>query len=398
VREFYEFLPKPRILTMTKSKAQKAKAKSKRQQQRRQPMDQQQPQQKKQRTRKRSRNSGQRNRDGGGDNSQTRGMNNGQLRTMEPRTGVIEKRELVQLVSGTTAFQALKFPLNPGLVGTFPLGGTEAKNWTEWRCTQMRVDYIPTVSEFATQGQQGEVAIAVDYNADNLPPTAMNQIEAMHFAGGGIPSKGFTFHAKTKLMNKSDPKYVRIGNVPAGDDLRLYDGGNLYFSTSGCTNTTQIGKLEVTYRFEMGLPTLLNQGAGGLSDTGTAQFTGTAEAGGATTVAKQLLLAVATGGPGFVNTAGSIVPPAGNYLLIGTVATNFSGLGTSSITALYKNGVAVSPTNSAIQFTSGSITIGETSILAIVNANGTDAFTVANTAIYSTGAVTNSAVLVFEPI
>jgi hypothetical protein len=384
---------------MTKSKAQKAKAKGKRQQQR-QHMNQQQPQQKKQRTRKRSRNSGQRNRDGGGDNSQTRGGNGGQLRTMEPRVGVIEKRELIQLVSGTTGFQALKFALNPGLAATFPLGATEAQHWTEWKCTQMRVDFIPTVSEFATQGQQGEVAIAVDYNADNLLPTAMNQVEAMHFSGGGIPSKGFSFSAKTRLMNKSDPKYVRTGVPPAGDDLRLFDGGNLFFATSGCTNTTQIGKLEVTYRFEMGLPTLLNQGGGGLTDTQSAAFTSPAggEVGAATTVAYQTLMATAVGNPAFTNTAGSIVPPVGNYQVTWNVRNSISGSATVVSAQLLKNGAAVVPWLAEEVFTAA----GQTTIMlnqsAIVAANGTDAFTLSNTATYTTGSSVVFANITFVPV
>jgi len=296
--------------------------------------------------------------------------------------GVIEKRELIQLVSGTTGFQALKFSLNPGLAATMPLGAPEAKNWTEWKCTSFQLDFIPTVSEFATQGQQGEVAIAVDYNADNNVPTAMNQIEAMHFAGGGIPSKGFTFRAKTKLMNKSDPKYVRFGAPPAGDDLRLYDGGNLYFATSGCTNATQIGKLEVTYRFEMGLPTLLNVGAGA-AGTSTSSFfqSSAAEATGATGVATNLLAATAVSNVNtqVVNTAGSFVPTAGNWSVSAEVTIGATGNPTKYEFNMLKNaatvfaGATLHPTWTmvgAIDVTTQQLVISQ-----LVSANGADAFT-----------------------
>jgi hypothetical protein len=178
--------------------------------------------------------------------------------------GVIEREELITLVEGTTGFGVLKFPVQPANPTTFPVGSPEAVNWTEWQADMIEVEYIPTVSEFATQGQQGEVALGVDYNAANLSPTAMNQIEAMQFAGGGIPSRGFKLTLQPRFVNKSDPKYIRAGSLPAGDDIRLYDGGNIWFATAGCNNTSQIGKLLVRYRFRVRLPTLLNPDEGGL--------------------------------------------------------------------------------------------------------------------------------------
>jgi hypothetical protein len=254
------------------------------------------------------------------------------------------------------------------------------------------------VSEFATQGQQGEVAIAVDYNADNQAPSAMNQIEAMHFSGGGIPSKGFSFSAKTKLLNKADPKYVRTGTPPAGDDLRLYDGGNLYFATSGCSNTNQIGKLEITYRFEVGLPTLLNQG-GNVGISSAPAFTSSApEAAGATTVAAQMLFSVATNAGGAVNTAGSIVPLAGNYLLTVYVAFANTGAGSTGTMDIRKNGTSIfagliKPAESA----SATLLTGSLDWGGFVTANGTDAFTVTMTDVYLSGTQTNAGNITFVP-
>jgi hypothetical protein len=316
------------------------------------------------------------------DHSQVLGGTGGQSRTYSPRVGVIEKRELITLVSGSVAFTALKFAINPGLAATFPVGSPEAKNWTEWRCKRLMVEYIPTVSEFATQGQSGEVAIGLDYNAENEVPTNMQQIEAMHFAGGGIPSRGFQFEASPRFINKADPKYIRFGAPPVGEDLRLYDGGNLYFATNGCTNATQIGKLEVTYHFEVQLPTLLNQGATTVSPS-TAWFQSAAagETAGLTTVDTPLLAATATAnGLGVVNTAGSFVPPAGNYIVDFqvTVATGTSAALTVEAD-IKKNGVSVFSSATGHP-TSGPLGVPALYKLAIdaqalVSANGTDAFT-----------------------
>jgi len=337
------------------------------------------------------------------DNSMLRGGGNGgQMRSEPQKTGRICKRELITLVSGTTGFQALKFAINPGLASLLPVGSAEAKNWTEWRCTKMLVQYIPTVSEFATQGQQGEVAIAVDYNADNVPPTAMNQIEAMQFAGAGIPSKGFDFWAVPKLLNKADPKYIRTGPVPASADLRLFDGGSLYFATSGCTNTTQIGKLEIDYEFELGLPTLLNQGGGNLAgDANVAQFQSTtAEDAGASGVdAIMAFASVIANGLGVVNTAGSFVPPPGVYRVDALWTTSNSAAHTTeALLDIRKNGTSLflGQWNKSLWDVVDAVAAYTTNNLsAIVSCDGTDAITVVGQATYGSGTVLTGGSVIF---
>jgi hypothetical protein len=162
----------------------------------------------------------------------------------------------------------------------------------------------------------------------------------------------------------------------------VYDGGNLYFATNGCTNATQIGKLEVTYHFEVQLPTLLNQGAVSVSPS-TAWFQSAAagETAGLTTVDTPLLAATATAnGLGIVNTAGSFVPPAGNYIVDCqvTVATGTSAALTVELD-IKKNGVSVF-SSATLHPTSGPLGVPALYKLAIdaqalVSANGTDAFT-----------------------
>jgi hypothetical protein len=206
-------------------------------------------------------------------------------------------------------------------------------------------------------------------------------------------------------LNKSDPKYVRVGPPPAGDDLRLYDGGSLYFATSGCTNTTQIGKLEVTYRFEMGLPTLLNQGVGGVVASNTAFFQNTtAQNSGATTVPVQLLLATASAnGLGAVNTAGSIVPPMGNYQLGVQVTAGQSGEAalTGVILDVQKNGVSLFTVKPQQFQQAGAVNDNQFASIAatvIVSCSGTDALTVIATPSYTGGTCQLSGTLTIVPV
>jgi hypothetical protein len=377
---FSKFISKP---TMTRGSRQKPKQQKKQKKQMQQP-----PKQKKQRSR--GANSS--------DQSMVRNSDPGQSQMGDAvRTGKIEKTELIQLVNGSVGFTVVKIPLNPGLPTSFPVGSPEAKNWTEWKCKYLTVQYIPMVSEFAAQGQKGECALAVDYNAVNALPTAMNQIEAMGFSGGGIPSRGFKYTAAVRHMNKSDPKNVRSGPVPAGDDLRKYDGGNLYFAVSGCTDASQIGKLEVKYCFEMSLPTLLNVLPA--NDPDVAFFQSTApEVNAATNVPKTLLLATTSfNGLNAVNTAGSIVPPAGNYVITMNSSTFLTGATWTGLNVqIQKNGAAASLTSSFAGFATGTYNTYPISQTVFVTCNGTDAISVVATVTYSAGAPTTAASLVFE--
>lgn len=329
------------------------------------------------------------------DGAQQRQGTYGQVLVNPPRSGVIEKRELITLVNGSTAFAAVKFPVNPGLTGTFPLGAPEAKNWTEWKCTSMKVQYIPTVSEFATQGQKGEVAIAIDYNAENEMPTTMQQIEAMHFAGGGIPSRGFEFTASPRYLNKADPKYLRSGPAPVGEDLRLYDGGNLYFATQGCTDATQIGKLEVSYRFEVHLPTLLNQG----SETGSARVAAfTSNANTVTSGVPETLPfeSVQENNLGITNAAGVFTLPEGNFLLSSWCRCSGATTMTDCLLSVHVDG---SPTADGAQFVglSGAGATATPSISRLIQSDGTTEAEVVVT-ITGTGALSRDAYVTFTAV
>jgi len=301
-------------------------------------------------------------------------------------TGTLAREELITLVNGSVSFTAVKFPINPGQAGTFPVGSPEANNWTEWSCRFMEVEYVPTVSEFATQGQIGEVAVACDYNAANQTPTNMQSVEAMHFAGGGIPARGFKLVLLPKYLNKSDPKYIRDGPISSGVDIRLFDGGNLFFCTAGCTNTNQIGKLLVRYFFDVQLPTLDNPASGAqapqqssrtslfLNSTAQTVTTGTAVNVWATgTVIAGSFDALGIGLPA----AGVFTPPKGTYLVRACINANDNGseFFNGSIVFL-KNGSTVSTGGKAAFNTAGGN--GATELMLVLEttlvASGSDTF------------------------
>ena len=168
----------------------------------------------------------------------------------------VVKDELIAAVDGSVALEATEYPINPGMPSTFPLGSAEAAKWTEWKCEYVEFYYRRTVSEYATQGTTGRVVLACDYSALNGAPETLQQAEALHCAFGMPCDEEIRLRLDPRIVNKADPKYIRTGEPSGHSDIRLFDGGNLWFVTSGCQNGTEIGELRVRYHFKVRLPNL----------------------------------------------------------------------------------------------------------------------------------------------
>lgn len=297
-------------------------------------------------------------------------------------TDIIEKDEFVSDVlgsGGTGTTVVTKFAFNPGLATLFPVGSAEAAKWTCWKCIGAEPYLLHEVSEFATDGSTGKVGLSFDYDAANDTPTTKQQLEVMHSASC-MPSEDIGLKLIPRLLNRADPKYVRVGVKPGGTDIRLYDGGNLFVWAAGQAGTTKVSELHIRYKFQMCLPTLLNP-TGGLADDASISWfqSSAAETSGTTGVAVQMLYATATGnGLGIVNTAGSFVPPAGNYHVTAvatcSVASSMSKLELNVLknAATVYAGAALHPTH---QNTTAVVTTATLVADVVVSANGTDAFT-----------------------
>jgi len=309
--------------------------------------------------------------------------------------------EYIQEINGSSTFVATKFAVNPGLVGTFPKGSLKAALYSEWKCIGCEFYYKPEVSGFATQGSTGKVILAMDYNAGNPAPTTKQQVEIMHRVDD-MPYEAMALKLDARSVNRSDAKYIRTGPIPVDEDIKTFDGGNLWVCTIAQTNTNVVGELHVRYIFRCSKPTLLNPAQGGLIANATvSMFTSSgSEAAAATGVAKQMLYATAVyNGTGAVNTAGSIVPPAGNYLVdIDNVQLNSGGnVTTGSQIQLLKNGTSV---NSAWEdiFLGPAADYIPIHMTWYVSANGTDAFTVTMTNTYGSGSSSNTGTIRFVAV
>jgi hypothetical protein len=172
------------------------------------------------------------------------------------QTNIVCHREYLQDISGTAAFTLQQFPINPGIGKTFPWLSSLAQNYQEYRIHGMIVEFRSLITDFVTGGAPGTVVIATNYNADAPLFSSKQEMENSEYAVATKPTLNL-IHGIECAGNQTvlPEKYVRTGNVPAGQDLRLYDLGNIQVATQG--NPTQLlGELWVSYCVEFFKPIL----------------------------------------------------------------------------------------------------------------------------------------------
>jgi hypothetical protein len=170
----------------------------------------------------------------------------------------VEHRELIAQVSGTPAFNAIPFALNPGLVGTFPWLSRIAANYESYTFQELIFCYETT----ASTAQTGMLMLAADYDAADSPP--QDKYQASNYEGTVRASPWCPlYHVSTpRNMRKRAPYFVRAGGIAPNLDLQQYDTGNMFVITEGMANNNMIGDLYVKYKVRLETPRSLSSGGG----------------------------------------------------------------------------------------------------------------------------------------
>jgi len=246
-------------------------------------------------------------------------------RSTSRRGQVLEEDEYIGEVNGSVAFATTQYAINPGQAATFPWGSQIAALYEEYEFEYLEFYYTAEVSQYATQGQTGVVLLSADYDSSDAPPATKQRVEDTdpHTTPALPSTKLIRLVMDCAQMKRNLGKYVRPGAQPVNTDIKTYDSGNLFVSTQGQTNTTNIGELHVRYRVRLSKPVLESSG-GALGQPGSQLLLTSALAGetaAATTVAG-LCFASATNpvvvqnsiGATFAST-GLVTLPAGTYLI-----------------------------------------------------------------------------------
>ncbi len=276
-------------------------------------------------------------------------------------------------VANQPAFNVVSYAINPGQSTLFPWLSRQATQWEKYVFQKLEFYYKREVSEFATAGAAGKVIFSVDFDASDAPPTTKQQMEDSVPHADSMPSENLSLILPVSQMHGPSviSKYVRTGGLPGNADIKTYDVGNLHVATQGIPSNTEVGELRVRYTCIFSVPVLDSTNAAPANNQVT-QYQSQTDV--LTTATPHTLVwgTVDANGLSAVNTAGSIVLPAGNYIVWTTVNFEASGANLTDVNIIIqKNSVAVK-TNPPQWTPSAGTTVISYSDQTYFSSNGTD--------------------------
>jgi len=166
--------------------------------------------------------------------------------------------EDVGTITGSTGYALTTVSLNPGNPAMLPFVSRVAQNYERYEFKNLRFEYRPSASVFATVGSQGLVGIAATMDAVQVPPSTQAQADVLYHSpivetarptGLSLP--------KSFLQCKSarEKFFVRqSGFIPGGTDPHTYDCGQIFIWTNGQANNNPIGTFRVVGSCELSNP------------------------------------------------------------------------------------------------------------------------------------------------
>jgi hypothetical protein len=180
---------------------------------------------------------------------------------------VISHREFLGNITGSQLFENSTFQLNPGLVDTFPWLSQIAANYEEYSFEQLMFTYVSLLSEATSSGAVGTIIMSTNYNAGN--PAFLTSNDMLNNIGtiSARPTDTPIIHGVECDDNKNvlPSYYVRVGEVPEGQDIKTYDVGLFQLATEGMPVSDQLqGQLYVSYQITLRKPKLFTAAGKGI--------------------------------------------------------------------------------------------------------------------------------------
>ncbi len=176
----------------------------------------------------------------------------------------IVHREFLANVSGTSAYTvAQSIALNPGLAASFPWLSTQAQGWETYRFNKLRFCYYTRTGTSTV----GSVLLFPDYDAADAAPATEQVASTYEDIAEDAPWKDICCEFRRSALDALGPKrFIRSGALPANQDIKTYDVGNLFVATVD-GSAVSWGKLWVEYDVELMTPQLPPSGANSASAT-----------------------------------------------------------------------------------------------------------------------------------
>jgi len=168
----------------------------------------------------------------------------------------IKHKEFIGNISGlnNAAFnQSFALALNPGVAATYPWLSIMAQNWQAYRFRKMRFFYFTRTGSTTV----GSVILCPDYDAADVAPISEQVIDSYEDAKEDAPWKNIECTLNSTAMHLMGPKkFIRFGALPANQDIKTYDVGNMFIYTVDSAAAGSWGKLWVEYDVDFFTPQL----------------------------------------------------------------------------------------------------------------------------------------------
>jgi hypothetical protein len=277
---------------------------------------------------------------------------------------LVKHKEFISKIAGSVNFSINTVPINPGLPAQFAWLYNIANNYESYRFRKL--DYVFINSKTGTFA--GDVIMGIDYDASDPVPFNESELQSYWGCKTGVLTRPLFYKADMLALNKVPNKFVRIGDLSANQDIKLYDSGNFFLATTDCVDTSNIGRLFVEYEVELKTPQTngSNQLAGIVNPTGE---TNAAPLGTSFTNYGTL-------SPVWVSGTTFTVPVPGQYLL--------TLVQTGTTITVGPQVTAAAPSLATIMATGLTSTTGGVTVYAIKVASASDLFTIVVTSATTT--------------
>lgn len=171
----------------------------------------------------------------------------------------VQHREFICDISGTTGFSVRRYPINPGLVDTFPWLASVAAAFEQYRMHGMVFEFKSTsaVALNSTNTALGTVIMATEYNPLLASFASKREMENHVYSTSSPPSVS-AMHPIECARDASVMTNLYTRNVApvTNNDIRFADLGAFQLATTGMQAANVIGELWVTYDVELMKPKL----------------------------------------------------------------------------------------------------------------------------------------------
>lgn len=174
---------------------------------------------------------------------------------------IIEHREYLADVVGSTSFAINSYDINPGLVSSFPWLAGVASAFEEYRLLGCIYEFKSTSASAlnSTNTAMGTVIMATEYDVSDAVFSSKLVMENHQFAVSTKPDLSCLHPVEcAPALTVAPQRWVRSSAVPSGADPKLYDWGRMSIATTGMQAVNVIGELWVTYRVQLLKPQLLS--------------------------------------------------------------------------------------------------------------------------------------------